>query len=54
METNIKDLVNLIAQVMGFEGEIVRDTNEPDGGGISGGLLRPGRGGHVEAGVDLR
>ena len=44
MEISIRDLVNLIAQVTGFEGEIVWDTNKPDGG-VPGGLLRPGEGG---------
>lgn len=31
MEISIKDLVHLIARLTGFEGEIVWDTNRPDG-----------------------
>jgi len=31
MEISIKDLVHLIAQLTGFEGEIVWDTSKPDG-----------------------
>ena len=31
MEISIRDLVHLIARLMGFEGEIVWDTSKPDG-----------------------
>jgi GDP-L-fucose synthase len=31
MEITIKELVNLIAELTGFEGEIVWDTSKPDG-----------------------
>lgn len=31
MEISIKDLVHLIARLVGFEGEILWDTSKPDG-----------------------
>jgi GDP-L-fucose synthase len=31
MEISIKDLVHLIARLMGFEGDIVWDTSKPGG-----------------------
>jgi GDP-L-fucose synthase len=31
MEITIRDLVNLISELTGFEGEIVWDTSKPDG-----------------------